>query len=164
MIKVTPWLLAFALAPVHAATLEGRVSVGAQTVTAETFFKTLKRPDSPNHWLVAPADFALKPDAVAPVFAAPMSVLRETFKTVVARSDGTSVTEDSGAGLHVVATTRWLRFQDDVRVLFIPLPDNHSTLAAYSASRVGYWDLGANRRRLEDWIQQTQQALANTKR
>ena len=43
--------------------------VNAQAVTTiDKFFQNLKRPASPNNWLVAPADFVVKPDAVAPIF------------------------------------------------------------------------------------------------
>ena len=51
----------------------------AQTVTLDNYFRTLKRPDTPNTWLVAPADFVIKPDAVAPVFPVPVSKLRAAF-------------------------------------------------------------------------------------
>jgi uncharacterized protein (DUF1499 family) len=125
----------------------------------DDFFKTLKRPDTPNHWLIAPADFTIKPDAVAPVFAAPASALREAFKSVALRSKGNAVVEESAFGMHVVATTLVFRFKDDIYVRFIPLAHHQSTLAVYSASRTGYWDTGTNRRRLEDWIERTRKAL-----
>jgi len=54
----------------------------------DNFFKNLKRPDSPNNWLVAPAGFVIKPDTVAPTFEASVSVLHETFKSVVLQSKG----------------------------------------------------------------------------
>jgi uncharacterized protein (DUF1499 family) len=46
--------------------------------------------------------------------------------------------------IHAIATTRLCRFKDD---LFFELRDGH--IAVKSASRLGYSDLGANRRRLE---------------
>ena len=136
----------------------------AETVTLDNYFRTLKRPDSPNTWLVAPADFMIKPDAVAPVFPVPVSKLRVAFTSIVLGSDGTAIVAESSDGMHVVATTRLMRFQDDVRALFIPVGEHQSTMALYSASRVGYWDFGTNRRRVENWIRQTQQALAGAKR
>ena len=48
--------------------------------------------------------------------------------------------------LRAEARTRWLRFVDDVE--FHLRPDRNQ-IAMRSASRVGYSDLGANRRRLE---------------
>ena len=125
----------------------------------DDFFKTLKRPDSPNNWLIAPADFTTRPDAVAPVFPAPVLALREALKAVVLRSRGAAVVEESAYGMHVVETTLVFRFKDDIYVRFIPLAHHQSTLAIYSTSRAGYWDTGTNRRRLEDWIERTRKAL-----
>ena len=132
----------------------------AQAVRLDKFFDTLKRPGSPNNWLVAPAGFAITPDAVAPVFNVPMCDLIDTFKKVALRSKDVAVVEESAHAVHVIATTPLLRFKDDVWVRFIPMGENASTLALYSASRVGYWDLGTNRRRLKNWIERVQNALA----
>lgn len=43
-------------------------------------------------------------------------------------------------------TTRWMRYVDDVE---LELRAQQRIIAVRSASRVGYWDLGANRRRIE---------------
>jgi len=47
---------------------------------------------------------------------------------------------------HAVFTTRLLRFRDD---LHLELRDGRGEIAVRSASRVGHWDLGTNRRRVE---------------
>jgi len=127
----------------------------------DTFFKTLKPPDSPNHWLGAPADFVVKPDALTPVFAVPVTALRDACKAVVQQVKGAAIVAETADGLHVVVTTAVFEFKDDVRVQFIALSPQQSTFALYSASRVGYWDLGTNRRRVEDWITRIQSILAS---
>ena len=123
-----------------------------QAAQLDTFFDRLERPGSPNNWLVAPADFLVKPDDVAPVFGVPMAALHGAFKAIVLRSDGVEVVKESANGIHIIATTRLMRFKDDVWALFIPVTPYRSTLALYSASRAGYWDMGTNRRRVETWI------------
>lgn len=123
------------------------------------YFRTLRRPDSPNHWLAAPAGFPGNPDAVAPVLEVPAAVLREAFRAVVKKTPGAAVESESAAGMHVVVTTRIFRFRDDIHAQFIVIGAQQSTLALYSASRAGYWDFGTNRRRIEDWLARTVAAL-----
>lgn len=48
--------------------------------------------------------------------------------------------------LHVVFVSRWFRFKDDVEFLYLP---DQRLLHLRSASRVGYGDLGVNRKRIE---------------
>jgi len=48
---------------------------------------------------------------------------------------------------HVEFTTRWLRFIDDVEFYF---PESEALIHLRSASRSGYWDLGVNRKRVEE--------------
>jgi uncharacterized protein (DUF1499 family) len=129
------------------------------TERLDTFFDNLKRPGSPNDWLVAPADFVIRPDALAPRFPVSAAALLETFKSVVRQSKRITLVSQSDRALHVVATTSLLRFEDDVWALFIPVTENEATLALYSASRVGYWDVGTNRRRLTAWIKRLQYSV-----
>lgn len=57
-----------------------------------------------------------------------------------------TIIENTDGYLRAEARTRILRFVDDVE--FLARPEDN-TIAMRSASRVGYSDLGANRRRLE---------------
>jgi uncharacterized protein (DUF1499 family) len=132
-----------------------------QAAQLDAFFSSLKRSGSPNNWLVAPADFMVKPDEVAPVFRVSVPALHRTFKAIALRSDGVEVVDELANGIHIVATTRLLRFKDDIRALFIPVTPSRSTLALYSASRVGYWDMGTNRRRVRTWIAYLRNAFSS---
>lgn len=63
------------------------------------------------------------------------------------------VVQEGDHYLHATATTRWLRFVDDVEFYY----DKEGGLLHFrSASRIGYSDLGANRRRMQEF-----QALFN---
>ena len=61
---------------------------------------------------------------------------------------------EEGAGLHAhfVAVTRIMRFRDDIDVLLAPTADGGTQVAIYSRSRVGYSDLGANRKRVKQLL------------
>lgn len=61
---------------------------------------------------------------------------------------GTELITDSANYLHVEFTTKILSFVDDVEFRF---DDERKTLHFRSASRVGYGDMGANRRRMEEF-------------
>ena len=56
--------------------------------------------------------------------------------------------------LRYIAKTALLGFKDDVDIEIIPIDENATTLAIYSRSRVGYSDLGANQKRVEELIAQ----------
>lgn len=118
------------------------------------YFRDLQRSDSPNDWLIAPAGFPGEPDAEAPVYDVSAGRLGELFEAVAKAEGAEAVTARGEDLLCVVAVTSLLGFEDDVCAQFIALEEGRSTLALYSASREGYWDLGANRVRLEDWLSQ----------
>tara|TARA_R110001592_G_scaffold177076_2_gene417324 strand:- start:135026 stop:135412 length:387 start_codon:yes stop_codon:yes gene_type:complete len=62
---------------------------------------------------------------------------------------GAEIKQKSDNYLYAVFTTRMMRFKDDVEVY---LDDESKTLHFRSASRVGYSDLGVNRKRYEAFV------------
>jgi uncharacterized protein (DUF1499 family) len=66
-------------------------------------------------------------------------------QAVLAAGDAIFV-EESGTYWHIEFRSRWLRFVDDVEFLF---DVENKLIHVRSASRVGYSDLGVNRRRVE---------------
>ena len=57
---------------------------------------------------------------------------------------GAQLEESTSTSARLSFRTRWLRFVDDLE-----LELHGQEVAVRSCSRVGYWDLGANRRRVE---------------
>jgi len=43
-------------------------------------------------------------------------------------------------------------FVDRISSRVIAMSEHQSTLAVYSRSTVDYWDLGVNRRRVQEWV------------
>lgn len=127
-----------------------------------TDFATLQPPDKPNNWLVAPADFSgiAAVDETAPVFDVSASVLAEAWRIIIEAEPRTTILAISDDDLRIEAEQKSavFGFVDRVSVQVVPLDDGRSTFMAYSTSLVGYWDMGANRSRLQDWIA----ALQNT--
>lgn len=120
-----------------------------------TDFDTLVRPASPNHWLVGPADLSrLSPDQIAPVYALSAAGLTKAWREVVERHPRTRLVALADDPPQVEAEQRsaLFGFVDHISFRALPLAADRSTFIAYSRSRVGYWDLGVNRRRLTAWV------------
>jgi uncharacterized protein (DUF1499 family) len=94
-------------------------------------------PDEDEHHRVAPLQWAAAAD-----LAQAKSRLRQAL---LSAGDATFV-EESEIYWHVEFRSRLFRFVDDVEFLF---DREHKVVHVRSASRVGYSDLGTNRRRVE---------------
>lgn len=119
-------------------------------------FATLKRPRTPNTFLLAPEGLCgqAKIDMVAPVYAVPAAKLRQEFLRVAIAQPRTSHVFADEQGLYddFVVRSALFRFPDLVAVKFIDLKGKSSTLALYSRSVYGRSDLGVNRKRSLAWL------------
>ncbi len=121
-------------------------------------FTALRRPPSPNTALIAPAGVTplARPDAAPPVFDESPGALFARLDRLVRAERGWREVQADPAGLRLrfVAVTPLFRFRDDVDIAVLPVSGapERATLAAYSRSRVGYSDVGTNRRRLDRLI------------
>lgn len=77
------------------------------------------------------------------------------FQKVLSGQKRTVITETSSQSLHAEVTSLVFRFVDDVQAI---LDADAGLIHIRSASRVGYSDLGVNRKRVESLRQQLQQA------
>jgi uncharacterized protein (DUF1499 family) len=120
-----------------------------------------ERPSSPNAWLVAPVDFEPPPDAVSPVFDYPAAAVARAWIAIVNAQPRTRIVGISPDGLQVEAEQQSavFGFVDMIRVQVLPLTAERCTLVALSRARVGWWDLGVNRRRLRAWLEALQARL-----
>jgi uncharacterized protein (DUF1499 family) len=133
----------------------------------QTDFETLRPPASPNWWLVAPQDLTpASPHAVPPVFPVPAEALRDAWLRMLAAQPRARVLGRSADGLQVEACQRTpvLRFTDLVSARFLPLGPEASTLAVYSRSQLGYWDVGVNARRVRLWLRALRKELPGAAR
>ncbi|TAD90191.1 MAG: DUF1499 domain-containing protein [Alphaproteobacteria bacterium] len=114
-------------------------------------FATLQLPDRPSRWLIAPVGAtAATPDAVAPPF--PLlsaDELADRLETELASLERTTRIARVGRRMAFVQRSRVFQFPDAIAAEAIALPDGGSAPILYSVSRVGYFDFGVNRARLE---------------
>ena len=125
-------------------------------------FKTLKRSSKPNNYLLAPPDMCLaaEPDDPAPIFANSARGLFSQLSELIASERRWSDLKADSESLQLkfIARTPLMGFKDDVDILVIAPGDaggqseSGASLAIYSRSRVGYSDLGANKKRVESII------------
>jgi len=119
-------------------------------------FATLTLPPSPNTYLVAPPGLcrAAEPHEAAPRYTQSAPVVRDAFLRVVAKQPRVTAGDKDEAGLQYefVQRSAVFRFPDTVTVRFIPLAEGGATLAIYSRSKVGYSDMGVNRKRVQGWL------------
>ena len=76
-----------------------------------------------------------------------VKIAKERLNQVILSMVDTRIITQNKVYLHVEFTTRWLRFIDDVEFYF---PESEALIHLRSASRSGYWDLGVNRKRVEE--------------
>jgi hypothetical protein len=116
----------------------------------------VERSSSPNDYLVEPHQSAtpMNSDTVAGVYALSAEELAQAFDMFVLEQSSAARLAGLPSDLHMtyVDITPRIKAPDYISVKFIPLSDQTSTLAMFSRSRYGYGDLGANRRRVENWL------------
>ncbi|MFH1153789.1 MAG: DUF1499 domain-containing protein [Pseudomonadota bacterium] len=71
----------------------------------------------------------------------------ERIRAIIESMPGASIVEHETGYLHAEFRTRLFRFVDDVE---FRVDDKHQVIHVRSASRVGYSDLGVNRKRVEE--------------
>lgn len=102
-------------------------------------------PSSPNCVSTLATD---ESHAITPFrYTKPRAEAKEVLKAVVNSLSRTTLVEEDESYLRYEVTSLLLRFVDDVEFLF---DDDTKTIHFRSASRMGYSDLGVNRRRMEE--------------
>jgi uncharacterized protein (DUF1499 family) len=104
-------------------------------------------PSSPN-CVSTLASHADTQHAIAPfLYQKSLAEAKELLKALIASLPRTRLIEEDGEYLHYEFTSLLIRFVDDVEFVF---DEGSKTIHFRSASRVGYGDLGVNRRRMEN--------------
>lgn len=115
-----------------------------------------ERPASPNTAFAAPESIETKAetDFASPVFNLPVNELfAQALALWSALPRVRCVYSDVDASRAAfVETTKILRFRDDILVEFVSVGTDQSSVIMYSRSRVGYSDLGVNRKRVDHWL------------
>ena len=102
-------------------------------------------PDSPN---CVSSQTEMKGHTIEPLsYRGSFSDAKEALLSVITSLPRTKIIVDNDRYIHVTFTSRLMRFVDDVEFLF---DDTNKKIHVRSASRVGYSDMGVNRKRVEE--------------
>ncbi len=126
-------------------------------------FATLVRSSNNNDYLVLPVGFdsAARPDARIEPFAADLEAVRAAWRRLIADEPRTKrINEDAKFGqVQYVVRTAVFRFPDFVWFKPITMEDGATGVAIYCRRRYGVTDFGANRRRVERWLEALHQTV-----
>jgi len=101
-------------------------------------------PDSPN---CVSSDASDEEHGIAPIeILGPPERAFDAARRIVSAWPRTEIVSDGPLMMHVECTSAIMRFVDDLELVLRPL---RGEIAVRSASRVGYSDMGVNRRRVE---------------
>jgi uncharacterized protein (DUF1499 family) len=102
-------------------------------------------PDSPN---CVSSQTVKKDHIVDPLsYKGSYSEAKQALLLIISSLPRTKIIADNDRYIHVTFTSRLMRFVDDVEFLF---DETNKQIHVRSASRVGYSDMGVNRKRVED--------------
>lgn len=126
---------------------------------------TIERTGQPNDALVCPPDrCTAEPDKPPPEFDLPANEVFEAWLTVVKSEPRTTLIADDPDQLlvNVEQRSRLFGFVDTISARVLPIGDARSSIAVYSRSNVGYWDLGVNKGRVDSWLEALRMQLDGT--
>jgi len=119
-------------------------------------FRRLKRRSSPNSYLCYPSGFdcALTADYSSPIFSVGATQLEDCWRQLLKKERSIKVIHDdvSSRSMVCVQRSRIFNFPDIIDVQFVIMTEEKSSVAVYSRSKYGYYDLGVNRRRVLSWL------------
>lgn len=130
--------------------------LGCQEPPVQVDFKRLPEVKTQNLYIVCPPKYCnLKPNEISPVFPFDQNHLNVHWQAVVKHLPRlTLIAEDKEKLLFTyVQRTKYLHLPEVINVQLIPMDKNHSTLAIYSQSKYGFSDFGANKARVDEWLQ-----------
>jgi len=125
--------------------------------------RTVKRPDTPNTYLICAPDLCMAPaDEAGPLVDLPAEKVLVAALSVAAREPNVMPGDVDAAINQLVFVQRSavLRFPDIVSIQAIPAPGGKTAIALYSRSVYGHYDFGVNKARARRWMAAIQAELA----
>lgn len=126
-------------------------------------FDSLPRKRKPNSALARPAH-SPRDDAEleSPVFQASVEQLRDAVVSIAAREPRTHLLHLDREAMQAEfeQSSRIFRFPDTITVAFEAVDASHASVSIYSRAKLGYYDFGVNRKRVQRWLNLLARTLA----
>lgn len=126
------------------------------------------RSKKPNNYFLGKDGAKRKADGPALVFAASLSDVQQALLSIIHSEPRTRIieAEENAANWHFIQKTKLVGFIDDIKLRFEPSAEGAeptTALSIFSASRVGYSDLGVNEKRVTALIAKLTDSLGAEK-
>jgi uncharacterized protein (DUF1499 family) len=124
--------------------------VGVNAMSSFTDFKQLKRPSSPNYYVVCPKDYCnIKPDVDSKTYPVSAETLHHLWLKSIKNEPRFKLLHSEKERLEYVQRSFVFRFPDYVSVYFLDVGNNESRIALLSRSKYGHSDFGVNKKRVK---------------
>ena len=118
-------------------------------------FDTIPRDRKPNSALALPKHSRRDDaDLQSPVFPATVEQLRDAVVSIAALEPRTHLLHLDREAMQAEfeQSSKIFRFPDTITVTFEAVDATRATLSIYSRARLGYYDFGVNRKRVQRWL------------
>ncbi len=127
------------------------------------------RSHKPNNYFLGADGKRRKAHGPAPIFSASVSDIKQALLTVINHEPRVRAieTEESALVWRFIQKTKIIGFVDDIAFQFQSSEkegEAETALSIFSASRLGYSDLGVNQRRVQDWLKKLTDSIGAEKR
>jgi uncharacterized protein (DUF1499 family) len=142
------------------------VLIGCNEPPRQVDFGDLPIIDTSNYYLVCPPGYCnINPHEISPVYQLSIDTIVKNWKKLITRESRVSLVaaDEQNYKYTFVQVSKVLRLPYTINVEFIKLEHNHTTLAIYSQSKYGFSDFGANKERINNWLDKLSEKLEHHK-
>lgn len=129
-------------------------------------FKTLKKTPKPNQYFLCPKDYCLEtPDAISNTYDIAAKNLFTEILAIAEDDTGIELLalDETELTLRFLSRTPVLKFPDTTNIKVVEISENQSTLAIYAQAKIGSFDFGANKLRVDTLVKKLDERITSSR-